>query len=95
MISDESIKLNKKSKIKINKTEKKGEIILILKQLIDHYEIKLEQKQTALEFFKQRVQDLELSLDSNKIFLNMVVHDMRNPTNQVEFMVTETLDLLK
>jgi hypothetical protein len=25
----------------------------------------------------------------------MVVHDMRNPTNQVEFMVTETLGLLK
>ena len=25
----------------------------------------------------------------------MVVHDMRNPTNQVEFMVTETLSLLK
>ena len=39
--------------------------------------------------------DLEFSLDSNKIFLNMVVHDMRNPTNQVEFMVTETLDLIK
>ena len=25
----------------------------------------------------------------------MVVHDMRNPTNQMEFMVTETLVLLK
>jgi hypothetical protein len=25
----------------------------------------------------------------------MVVHDMRNPTNQMEFMVSETLFLLK
>jgi len=49
--------------------------------LIDHYENKIEQKQTALEFFKKKVKDLENSLESNKIFLNMAVHDMRNPTN--------------
>lgn len=52
-----------------------------LKQLIDHYENKIEQKETALEFFKKKVKDLEISLESNKIFLNMAVHDMRNPTN--------------
>ena len=52
-----------------------------LKQLIDHYENKIEQKETALEFFKKKVKDLEMSLESNKIFLNMAVHDMRNPTN--------------
>jgi len=46
-----------------------------------HYENKLEQKETALDFYKKKVKDIEFSLDGNKIFLNMVVHDMRNPTN--------------
>ena len=59
--------------------------------MIDHYENKIEQKEIALEFFKKKVKDLEFSLESNKIFLNMVVHDMRNPTNQVEFLVSQTL----
>jgi hypothetical protein len=70
---------------------KKGAKSDTLKKLIDHYENKIEQKQTALEFFKKKVKDLETSLESNKIFLNMAVHDMRNPTNQMEFLVSQTV----
>ena len=47
--------------------------------------VKLEQKNYAMEFLKNKVSSLEKNLENNKLFLNMVVHDMRNPTNQIEF----------
>ena len=31
------------------------------------------------------------NLENNKIFLNMAVHDMRNPTSQIEFVLKESL----
>ena len=42
---------------------------------------KIQQKDLSLEFFKKKTNLLETNLENNKIFLNMVVHDMRNPTN--------------
>ena len=56
-------------------------------KIIDFYETKLEQKNAALEHFKEKTKYLEQSLENNKIFLNMVVHDMRNPTNQIEYLL--------
>ena len=41
---------------------------------------KIEQKDMALEYLKDKTNLLETNLENNKLFLNMVVHDMRNPT---------------
>ena len=38
---------------------------------------------------------LEKNLENSKIFLNMVVHDLRNPTNQINFLIEQTLNILK
>ena len=38
---------------------------------------------------------LEKNLENSKIFLNMVVHDLRNPTNQINFLIEHTLNILK
>ena len=66
-----------------------------MQTLIEFYEGKIDKKQTALDFYKKKTKEIQYSLDSSKIFLNMVVHDMRNPTNQIEFLVKQTLLLLK
>lgn len=43
---------------------------------------------------KQKVRKLQKQLINNKIFLNMVIHDMRNPTNSIEFAVKEVIRLM-
>lgn len=43
---------------------------------------------------QKKVKKLQTQLVNNKIFLNMVIHDMRNPTNSIEFAVKEVLRLL-
>jgi hypothetical protein len=53
---------------------------------------KLEQKNLALEYLKQKSGLLEKNLENNKVFLNMVVHDMRNPTNQIEYTLQQSLE---
>ena len=37
---------------------------------------------------------LRKQLDSNKIFLNMVIHDMRNPCNAAEFGMQQIIELI-
>jgi light-regulated signal transduction histidine kinase (bacteriophytochrome) len=44
---------------------------------------------------KEKNNELKNSLESNKIFLNMVVHDMRNPTNQIEYILNQSINQLK
>ena len=44
---------------------------------------------------KEKNNELKSSLESNKIFLNMVVHDMRNPTNQIEYILNQSINQLK
>jgi hypothetical protein len=34
----------------------------------------------ALEYLKEKTNLLETNLENNKLFLNMVVHEMRNPS---------------
>ena len=55
---------------------------------------KIEQKNLALYYFKEKSSMLETNLENNKIFLNMVVHDMRNPTNQIDFTLQQSLEQL-
>ena len=52
-----------------------------LRDLVMFFIVRLEQKNYALEFLKNKASLLEKNLENNKLFLNMVVHDMRNPTN--------------
>jgi hypothetical protein len=42
----------------------------------------------------KKVDLLETKLKNTKIFLNMVIHDMRNPTTSIEFAVKEVIKLL-
>jgi hypothetical protein len=42
----------------------------------------------------KKVDLLEMKLKNTKIFLNMVIHDMRNPTTSIEFAVKEVIKLL-
>jgi len=62
-----------------------------LKDLVTFLISKIEQKNLALEYLKQKSGLLEKNLENNKVFLNMVVHDMRNPTNQIEYTLQQSL----
>jgi hypothetical protein len=42
----------------------------------------------------KKVDLLEMKLKNTKIFLNMVIHDMRNPTTSIEFAVKEVIKLI-
>ena len=48
----------------------------------------------SIDLLKQKIKHLQKQLVNNKIFLNMVIHDMRNPTNSIEFAIKEVLKLL-
>jgi ribosomal protein L30E len=43
----------------------------------------------------EKVAKLQAKLKNNKTFMNMAVHDMRNPTNAIIFGVNETIQMLK
>ena len=45
-------------------------------------------KKLACSFYQAKNEQLQLNLDNTKNFLNMVIHDFRNPTHQFEFAVT-------
>ena len=38
---------------------------------------------------EKKIEQLRQQLDSNKVFLNMVIHDMRNPSSSIEFAIHE------
>ena len=37
------------------------------------------------QIYQNRMTELEKKINSNKIFMDMVIHDMRNPTSSIEF----------
>lgn len=41
----------------------------------------------TIEYLKLKIEELENKIENNKLFLNMVVHDMRNPTSQIEYLL--------
>ena len=45
---------------------------------------KIDQKDTALKYFKEKAKKLENNLENTKIFLNMVIHDLRNPAESIK-----------
>ena len=53
------------------------------------------QANDPFDILKKRIKKLERQLNNNKIFLNMVIHDMRNPTNAIDFALKEVLMLLE
>jgi len=54
-----------------------------MNQLMDWYKDRLDQKKKSLDHFKDKSTVLKQNLENTKLFLNMVIHDLRNPTNQV------------
>jgi hypothetical protein len=38
---------------------------------------------------------MQNKLKNNRMFMDMVIHDMRNPTNSITFGITETIQMLK
>ena len=54
--------------------------------------IKLKYKDFLM--MQQKIKKLQKQLINNKIFLNMVIHDMRNPTNSIEYGIKEVLKIL-
>ncbi len=62
--------------------------------IINHYINIIQMKNLRIEDLKDKVKKLENALKNNKIFLNMVVHDMRNPIKQIEFLLEQSIELL-
>jgi hypothetical protein len=48
-------------------------------------------KNLSILYLKEKVKKLEKDLKNNKIFLNMVVHYMRNPTKQMEYLLEQSI----
>jgi hypothetical protein len=42
---------------------------------------------------RKKIKKLEKQLNNTKIFLNMVIHDMRNPTNSIEFAIKQIIQI--
>ena len=43
------------------------------------------------QYYKDVATSLNINLKRTKEFLNMVIHDIRNPTNQIKFAIDQTL----
>lgn len=65
-----------------------------IQQIHQSYAARIEQKSEALSHFKKKSRQLQKNLDNSKLFLNMVIHDLRNPSNQVQFLTKELLTQL-
>lgn len=50
---------------------------------------------SAKKLLNQKIKSLNKQLANNRIFLNMVIHDMRNPSNSAEFGIQESLNMIK
>ena len=48
-----------------------------------------------MEFLQKKINQLRSQINTNRIFMNMVIHDMRNPVGAIEFGVQVSLDNLK
>jgi hypothetical protein len=47
-----------------------------------------------VEQYRKKIKKLEKQLVNTKIFLNMVIHDMRNPTNSIEYAIKEVIRVI-
>jgi light-regulated signal transduction histidine kinase (bacteriophytochrome) len=46
----------------------------------------------AISLYKQELENLKKQISSNKIFLNMVIHDLRNPINQICYAISKAME---
>ena len=44
---------------------------------------------------QQKIDELLAQINTNRIFMNMVIHDMRNPTGAIEFGLRQSIDTLQ
>ena len=44
---------------------------------------------------QEKIESLKRQVATNRKFLHMVIHDMRNPTTSIQFGITEALKLLR
>ena len=59
---------------------------------MDSYSARDSAKESLIRTLNVVVDSLKSQLKANKIFLNMVIHDMRNPTNSIEFGIRQIMD---
>ena len=55
----------------------------------------LEKKEIALEYLKKKCKQLQANLENTNLFLNMVIHDLRSPTTQIQYIAGESLKKMK
>ena len=56
---------------------------------------RIKRDQVAVGLYKQELVSLRKALGNNKLFLNMVIHDIRHPTNQINFSIAEAMEIVK
>jgi len=49
----------------------------------------------AIEYLRKKNSSLKDALKNTHVFLNMVIHDLRNPTNQINYSIKYTLDQIR
>ena len=55
------------------------------------HKVQLEKVMLKSQYYKDLAASLSSDLKKTKIFLNMVIHDLRNPTNQIKFAIEQAL----
>ena len=48
-----------------------------------------------VDYLKEKIKKLKLQLRNTKIFLNMVIHEMRNPALSIELALAEALKIIE
>ena len=62
----------------------------------DYYEVLQLYQAEVLKnsMLQEKIEELLVQITTNKLFMNMVIHDMRNPTGAIEFGVMQSIDNL-
>ena len=79
----------------IYKKTKTGITLVSSQAMLNPLEQKFEIKKLACDFYQAQSDKQQIMIDNTKSYLNMVIHDFRNPTNQFEYQVKETIKDLK
>ena len=49
----------------------------------------------ALQHFKEESRKTNKMMKNMQVFLNMIIHDLRNPTNQINFSIKYALEKMR
>jgi predicted transport protein len=47
----------------------------------------IQRDQIAFKYCKEELANIKLALKTTRLFLSMVVHDLRNPTTQIKYAI--------